>query len=96
MIQNNDIQFIHLAMRFPALYDADGISPWNPDRLDTWAAEETDEPAAVAATQFLLSSWNPSCQWQCGAFDAQRACTVWDPPHRLAYFDWASRKSLMN
>lgn len=96
MMTGKDIQFIHLAMRFPTLFDADGISPWNPQRLDAWAAEQADDPAAVAAAQFVLALWNRNCQWECGAFDLLTAFENWDLPHRLGFLEWASRKSLMN
>lgn len=96
MMTPRDSNFIMMAMDFPGLRNAAGVSPWNPNQLDIWATEESDEPAAVAAAQFLLSSWNPGCQWQCGAFDVNRACAIWDSPHRLAFLDWASRESLMN
>lgn len=89
-------KFVMMAMAFPALRDAEGVAPWNPNRLDIWAAEEAGTPEAIAAAQFLLSRWNPSFQWECGSFDPLRAFKNWDSPHRLAYLDWASSELSMN
>lgn len=92
MKASTDTDFIKLAMAFPSLQHAPGISPWNPNRLDIWAAEEADEPAAIAAAQFLLSVWNRSCRWQCGSFDVTGAFETWDSAHRLGFLNWATRE----
>ena len=94
IIREKDFEL--MAMAFPTLRDAEGVFPWNPNRLDIWAAEEADSPEAIAAAQFLLSLWNPCCQWECGCFNPQQAFQYWDSPHRLAYLDWASRESAVN
>lgn len=96
MEQRKETDFVMMAMAFPTLRDAAGVTPWNPNRLDIWAAEEADSAEAIAAAQFLLSRWNPGCQWECGGFDLHRAFATWDSPHRLAYLDWASRESSVN
>ena len=96
MINQRETKFVMMALAFPALWKADGIVPWNPNRLDIWAAEEADAPEAIAAVQYLLSLWNPGFQWQCGSFNPRSAFQYWDCPHRLAYLDWASRDSAIN
>ncbi len=96
MEQQKETDFVMMAMAFPTLRDAAGVAPWNPNRLDIWASEEADSPEAIAAAQFLLSRWNPGCEWECGGFDPHRAFAAWDSPHRLAYLDWASRESSVN
>ncbi len=93
MEQRNETEFEKIAMAFPGLRDAAGVSPWNPNQLDIWAAEEAGEPAAIAAAQFLLSLWNRSCQWQCGAFDLHQALEAWDSPHRLCFLDWINQQT---
>jgi hypothetical protein len=96
MEQQKETEFMMMAMAFPTLREAEGVTPWNPNRLDIWAAEEADSPEAIAAAQFLLSQWNPGCQWECGRFNPQQAFRYWDSPHRLAYLEWASRDSSVN
>ena len=96
MEQLKETDIVMMAMAFPTLREAEGITPWNPNRLDIWAAEEADESGAIAAAQFLLSRWNPACQWECGRFDPLRAFAAWDSPHRLAFLDGASRESQVN
>lgn len=91
MTRDQDTEFTQLALRFPALTRAEGISPWSPNRLDIWAAEETSEPAALAAAQFLLSLWNRRHDWECGRFDVVAAFEIWDLPHRRGFLDWAGR-----
>lgn len=91
MIERNDTEFEQLALGFPALKKAAGISPWSPNRLDIWATEEATEPAAVAAAQFLLALWNRNCRWQCGSFDMFRALERWDPNHRSGFLESVGR-----
>jgi hypothetical protein len=38
-MKQNDIAFLGLGVKFPALINAPGVSPWNPNQLDIWAAE---------------------------------------------------------
>jgi len=91
MERDKDAEFTQLAMGFPSLREAAGISPWNPNRLDIWAAGETSDPAAIAAAQFLLASWNPRYDWECGRFEVVAAFKIWDLPHRLQFHEWARR-----
>jgi hypothetical protein len=46
--------------------------------------------------QYLLSLWNPGCQWQCGAFDPHYAVQVWDASHRRGFLELASRDATPN
>jgi hypothetical protein len=96
MEQAKDADFVMMAMAFPGLRDAAGINPWNPNQLDIWAAEEADEPGAIVAAQYLLSLWNPGCQWQCGAFDPHYAIKVWGGSHRRGFLELASRDATPN
>jgi hypothetical protein len=47
-----------LARSFPTLHKADGLDPWDPDRLDHWAATH---PAVTTgsrhAARFVLAVW---------------------------------------
>ncbi len=91
MIKHSDTEFEQLALAFPALKEAEGISPWSPNKLDIWATEEATEPAAVAAAQFLLALWNCNCRWQCGSFDMFRALERWDLYHRWGFLESVGR-----
>jgi hypothetical protein len=93
MVKRDDTEFERLALAFPALKRAVGISPWSPNQLDIWATEEATEPAAIAAAQFLLSLWNRNCRWQCGSFDMFSALEKWDVPHRSGFLESVGRLS---
>ena len=89
----NKTQITRLAGRFPALEEAQGIWPWNPNQLDIWAAEITGDQEAVMAARFLLSIWNRNTGWQCGRFDALEAREIWTRSHLLAFLEWMGRET---
>jgi hypothetical protein len=48
-MKQSDNAFLGLGVKFPALVDAPGVAPWNPNQLDIWAAES----AATTRTQCM-------------------------------------------
>lgn len=87
-MNHTDTAFLELGVRFPSLEQAPGLSPWNPNQLDIWAAEQSPNRNAVHAARFLLNLWMPTQQWQCGHFVADDAIRDWDRAHRRAFLDW--------
>ena len=63
-MKQNDIAFLGLGVKFPALLNAPGVSPWNPNQLDIWAAESASDNNAVHAARFLLNLWMPAREWR--------------------------------
>ena len=92
-MKQNDNAFLGLGVKFPALSEAPGIAPWNPNQLDSWAAESADDSNAVHSARFLLNLWMPAREWQCGRFDMNAAIQTWDRIHRRAFLDWAARET---
>lgn len=78
-----------LASRFPTLREADGVSPWDPEKLDAWACGPKRTGGGWHAAMFVLSVWRPHAQWRCGRFSAALAMQVWDEDHRAAFAAWA-------
>ncbi len=87
----NESTIVLIAESFPSLAVADGVSPWNPNRLDVWASEFGRADDAVHAARFLLRLWNLNCDWECGRFDAQVAIRIWDRVHRRVFLDVATQ-----
>lgn len=73
------------AETFPALSGAAGISPWNAEDLDTWAAESDRSPNELHSAKYVLHLWNPDATWLCGGFDVSAATKAWDVEHRAAF-----------
>ena len=92
-MKQSDNAFLGLGVKFPALVDAPGVAPWNPNQLDIWAAESEADANAVHAARFLLNLWMPAREWQCGRFDMNEAIQKWDRVHRRAFLDWAARET---
>lgn len=92
-MKQSDNAFLGLGVKFPALIDAPGVAPWNPNQLDIWAAESADDANAVHSARFLLNLWMPAREWQCGRFDMNEAIQSWDRIHRRAFLDWAARET---
>ena len=92
-MKQSDNAFLGLGVKFPALAEAPGIAPWNPNQLDIWAAESADDANAVHSARFLLNLWMPAREWQCGRFDMNAAIQTWDRSHRRAFLDWAARET---
>jgi hypothetical protein len=88
---HRESKIVLIAESFPSLARADGVSPWNPNRLDVWASEFGRTDDAVYAARFLLRLWNSDCDWECGRFDAQIAIRIWDRVHRRAFLDVATQ-----
>lgn len=79
-----------LAHKFPTLRDADGVCPWDAEKLDAWACGPKRTGGGWHAAMFVLSVWRPHAQWRCGRFSAALAMQVWDEHHRAAFAAWAS------
>lgn len=86
-------KIVLIAESFPSLAKAEGVWPWNPNRLDLWASELGRVDDAVHSARFLLRLWNADCDWECGRFDAQSAIRIWDRIHRRAFLDVATQDS---
>lgn len=78
-----------LAMRFPCMKGAIGISPWQPFELNRWAVSGASHGERVTAS-FLLAVWDSSAEWEVGRFDLMEALNVWSPSHRMPFLRWAS------
>jgi DNA primase len=80
---------VALANSFPALRFLQ-LTPdtWDPNAVDARAGTLSSGERAVL--QFVLAVWNPRTPWRCGVFNALDALTIWDDPHRQAFFAWAN------
>ena len=76
-----------LALSFPSLQTAEGVSPWEPYKLDAWAIEASIRPVAVCAAQFVLNLWDHRAKWRCGRFRLTQALAVWDANHRTVLIE---------
>jgi hypothetical protein len=80
-----------LALSFPSLQKAQGVSPWEQNKRDAWASTPVSHGERCTA-QFVLSIWGnttmKNCLWKCGPFDFMDAFTVWDDDHRKAFQAW--------
>jgi len=85
--------FLGVGVKFPALSNAPGIAPWNPNQHDIRAAESAHDANAEHAARFLLNLWMPAREWQCGRFDMNEAIRSWDRVHRHAFLDWATNET---
>lgn len=91
----NDSQAIQkmskLALTFPSLVRADGVTPWDANRLDEWATAPRSHGERCAA-QFVLAVWagtpTSECEWKSGPFDLMEALRVWDEQHHHAFVSW--------
>lgn len=78
-----------LARRFPTLAaQADGLHPFDPERLDRWASGPVPSSGALHAASFVLGVFNPRADWRCGKFDALAAIGTWDRAHHAAFVAW--------
>jgi len=85
--------YVGLALRFPSLCNAEGIMPWNPLRLDSWALSIGRDRQALHAARFILDRWNSQLDWECGRFDMHSAINCWDLAHRFTFLDLAAANS---
>lgn len=91
MEPQTESKIVLIADTFPSLAKAEGVWPWNPNRLDLWASELGRTAEAVHSARFLLRLWNAECDWECGRFNAQAAIRIWDRIHRRAFLDVATQ-----
>lgn len=78
-----------LARSFPCLRNAWGVSPFDPEELNRWAASGVSHGEGVTAS-FILAVWDPSTEWEAGRFDLMEALSVWPVSHREPFLKWAS------
>jgi hypothetical protein len=78
-----------IAERFRALRGVPGVRPFDPERLDAWAAGVARSETSADCARFVLHVWNLNAEWKCGSFDAVRALARWDAEHRAAFLAWA-------
>jgi len=92
-----------LGLRFPTLKNADGVNPWNPERLVRWLyLSGAPTGGSTHAAKFLLTVWNSSEDWGLYAreigipeatwapFNVVRAMGVWDEEHQAAFRLWCT------
>ena len=77
------------ARTFPTMRNADGVDPWDAERLEAWAKGPLSHGERVTA-RFLLSVWDPAHAWQLDPFDLMEALKIWDPAHHEAFLRWAA------
>jgi hypothetical protein len=90
-----------LARSFPTLRAADGIEPWDVDRLVAWLCGPAPSHGALLAGRFVLGVWNPTSDWielarerqlegadKLTRFDVLEAVSVWDDEHMAACVRW--------
>lgn len=76
--------------------DADGLNPWDVERLYRWARSSAATPAARHAVRFVISVWNDVAlssldaeeRTPLGPFNAVEAMASWDHAHRAAFETW--------
>jgi hypothetical protein len=78
-----------LAESFPTLRDADGVRPWDAQRLEAWLLSGAPGHGASCAGRFVLSVWNSYDEWRSGRFDLHEALGCWDDKHRRAFLAWS-------
>lgn len=81
-----------LAKLFPCLEGAEGVSPWDPKVLSSWATYRQiykfDNWQMINSTvRFLLAVWDP--RGEAGRFDSMIAFVRWDAAHREQFLAWA-------
>ncbi|MCA9191114.1 MAG: hypothetical protein KDB03_05120 [Planctomycetales bacterium] len=83
----SDFGIAKIAEMFPSLNKAEGIWPWNPERLDVWATEFERNEVEIHSARYVLRTWNPDTEWACGIFDQNAALKCWDQSHQLAFME---------
>ena len=74
-----------LARRFPCLADAEGVAPWDPERLYAWIRTAGVGGAAWHAGLLLLNLWGEG-DWE--RFDALEAARVWEDGDKQMFINW--------
>ena len=80
-----------LALSFPSLEHAPGVSPWEPEVFAEWAAGPAPSHGTRCAAPLVLLVWNSYAEWPCGRFDLMDALACWDDRHRAAFIAWAQK-----
>lgn len=84
---NYEERIAQLAESFPTLERAP-LRPWDADRFETWAMNQTSSGAKHAA-RFVLGVW-ADIEWRIGRFNVLAAMGAWDMFHRAAFVKWCS------
>lgn len=74
-----------LAASFPCLARAEGVKPFDPDRLKRWSSRASSGEAH--ASRFLLGVWSGGRSTP--PFLLLEAMNVWDSGQRAAFAAWA-------
>lgn len=88
--ERGEAKMTKLALSFPALSGADGVKPWDAERLEAWLRSGAPGHGAKCAGRFVLSVWNPYHEWRAGRFDVHEALGCWDARHSAAFVAWIS------
>jgi hypothetical protein len=83
-------EMTNLAKSFPTLRGADGLDPWDPEKLEEWTCGPVPGSGAFYAAQFVLEVWNKLVSWKCGPFRAVKAVNSWDHEHLAAFQAWVN------
>lgn len=75
---------VALARVFPGLRAADGVQPWDPDRLRRWASHQLRDVELAAL--FVLSVAEPGVD-----FPMHEALVEWDDYSRIAFTTWVMK-----
>lgn len=75
-----------LARSFPALSHADGVRPFDPDRLERWSSKASS--GEYHAVRFLLAVWSGGRA--APPFLVFDALNTWDGGNRKAFQAWAA------
>jgi len=80
-----------LALTFPSLRRAEGIVPWDPQRLWRWASRGTTSFEASAAAEFILALAGADFLGSDLASLTRLLCafSTWSDGDRAAFFAWA-------
>ena len=90
------VGIVLLARAFHVLDNADGLDPWDPEKLYAFASASESETTRHAV-RFVLAVWNDDCipyldeasESKLGAFNVVEAMARWDFANRAAFVTWA-------
>jgi hypothetical protein len=74
-----------LGRRFPCLEEAQGLDPFEPHRLHTWALDQGVDSGAHHAAVLLLNLWGDG-PWD--RFDALAAARQWSEADKQMFVNW--------
>jgi len=75
-----------LALSFPALARAPGVSPWESDKFIRWVQKGGGSHGEKTCGKFVLLVWN-NFDWG-EKFNLAEAISVWDKENYKAFLEW--------